>query len=392
MQVFGRHYQNGEPIRVTLDAGRIQRVDPVWPNESATDWPWIAPGLFDLQINGHSGTWFSQENLTADDVCVVVEKYLAHGVTRLCPTLITNSYEALRDGFSAVAEACERHDWVNRMVPGCHLEGPYISAEDGPRGAHPLEHVRAANWDEFAEWQKASGNRIRLVTVAPDQENVIPFIRQAVESGVVISIGHTGASPEQIQAAVDAGATKSTHLGNGAHGTLKRHPNYLWEQLGDSRLWAGIITDGHHLPPSVVRSIIAAKGVDRTIITCDASGLAGCPPGVYQEGAVAMEVLEDGRLVVAGQRQYLAGSGQETDHCVATAMKMAPITLGQAVDMTSRNPALLLGYEECRLRRGSRADLVLFHWQPGGSFDTIATFLAGELKYGDVPELSVCSS
>jgi N-acetylglucosamine-6-phosphate deacetylase len=367
---------------VTVEGERILAVEPAWPEGDVRDWPWIAPGLFDLQVNGHSGTWFSKEGLTADDVARVLECYLPHGVTRLCPTLVTNSFEALRDGFRAIDEACRREPWVARMVPGCHLEGPYISAEDGPRGAHPLEHVRAADWDEFQVWQEASGNRIRLVTVAPEQVGVVDFIRKATASGVVISIGHTGAAPEQITAAVDAGARMSTHLGNGAHGQLRRHPNYIWEQLGDRRLWAGVITDGHHLPPSVVRSIVSAKGLARTVVTCDASGWAGSPPGRYGEGVVAVEVLEDGRIVVAGQRQYLAGSGHTTDHCVARAVEFAGLTLKQALDTAGRNPAVLLGYEDVRLRRGARADLIQFRWEvPGDPLTVEATVLAGELKF-----------
>src|SRR5690606_23768857 len=125
-----------------------------------------------------------------------------------------------------VRAACEREPWAAKMVPGCHVEGPYISPEDGPRGAHPLDHVRPCDPAELDRWQAASGSRVRLVTLAPESAGAVEFIRYAVSQGVRISIGHTAASTEQIAAAVDAGACLSTHLGNGAHGTLRRHPNY----------------------------------------------------------------------------------------------------------------------------------------------------------------------
>lgn len=387
MMITGRHYQTGEPIRVETLGERIHRVERITPRDNIADWPWLSPGLFDLQVNGYGGIWFSHEGLQPTDVETVLTQYLSHGVTRLCPTLVTNSFEALRDGFAAINAACRTHPWIERMVPGCHLEGPYIASEDGPRGAHPLPHVRRADWDEFTQWQEASGGRIRLVTVAPEQDGVIDFIRTACEHGIVISIGHTAATPEQITAAVDAGARMSTHLGNGAHGNLPRHPNYIWQQLGDPRLYAGVITDGHHLPAAVVRSIIGNKGLQRTVITCDASGLAGCPPGRYHEDKIEMEILEDGRIVVAGQRQYLAGSGHTTEHCVARAIEYANLPLSAAIDMAGRNPAVLLGYEEHRLRRGSRADLLQFHWQgPGSNIEPQATILAGEVRYGTVQE------
>ena len=388
MQLKGRRYDNGEPVCITVDGERIDRVEPAWPSGDLADWPYVAPGMFDLLINGHGGIWFGRAGVTAEDVISTLEAHFKYGITRMCPALPTNSFDALACGLTAIRQACEREAWVDRMVPGCHLEGPYISAEDGPRGAHPLEHVRAADWDEFSKLQEISGHRIRLVTLAPEVEGAVAFIRKAVESGVVISIGHTAATPEQIAAAVDAGARLSTHLGNGAHATIPRHPNYIWEQLGEPRLMASIITDGHHLPASVVRSIIRAKSPAQTIITCDASGLAGCPPGVYHEETGDVEILDNGRLCIAGQRELLAGSTVATDTCVSNAIRFAGVSLSESLDMAGRNPARLLGFEEVRLRRGSRADLILFHYSEAKSdMRLVATMAAGEMRFGEIPTI-----
>jgi N-acetylglucosamine-6-phosphate deacetylase len=387
MQIRARNYQNGEPLIVTVEGTQIVAVEPASPRDSLEGWPFIAPGLFDLQINGHGGTWFGDTDISADTVIAALEPQFEYGVTRLCPTLVTNSFEALAGGFRAIRDACGREAWVDRMVPGCHLEGPYISREDGPRGAHPLEHVRPADWNEFERLQEISGNRIRLVTLAPEIDGAVEFIRRAVKAGVVISIGHTAANTEQIAAAVDAGARLSTHLGNGAHGMLRRHPNYIWDQLGESRLMASLITDGHHLPASVVRSIIRAKGVENVIITCDASGLAGLPPGEYHEGPTSVEILPDGRIVIAGQNQLLAGSSSHTDACVAAAIDMAGLTLAQGVDMAGRNPARLLGFEEIRLQPGSRADLMVFRYSGSGNdLQIMGTIAAGTLRFGSIPQ------
>src|SRR5262249_47440351 len=169
-------------------------------------------------------------------------------------------------GFAAISAACEEHAWLDSVIVGCHLEGPFLSPEDGPRGAHPRVHIRPADWDEFQELQKISGDRIKLVTLAPEVAHATEFIRRAVAAGVRVAIGHTAASEEQIRSAVEAGATLSTHLGNGSHGMIRRHPNYIWEQLGEPRLVASIIADGLHLPASVVRSIVWAKSPQKTII------------------------------------------------------------------------------------------------------------------------------
>ena len=382
MELVGRRYDTDEAVSIKVKEDKIASID-VLPDSEAAGLPFIAPAMFDLQINGHGGTWFNKEGLTVEEVCQVLEKHYQYGITRLYPTLITSSYETYVSGFTAIRAACEEFDWVDQMVPGCHLEGPYISPIQGPRGAHPLDQVRAADWDEFSRLQEISGNRIRLITLAPEVDGAIPFIKKAVASGVVVSIGHTAAESEQILEAVDAGARLSTHLGNGAHGTLRRHPNYIWDQLGEPRLMASIITDGHHLPASVVRTIIKTKGVENTIITCDASGLAGSPPGIYEQGSVEMEVLEDGPIVIAGQRQLLAGSGVETDTCMTTAIDMAGITLQESLDMAGLNPARLLGFEQIRLEVGSKADLILFHYEGAGSRMNLQTTLAcGTVKFG----------
>jgi N-acetylglucosamine-6-phosphate deacetylase len=299
--------------------------------------------------------------------------------------LITASHEALKAGFTAIRQACEKHEWVNDMVPGCHLEGPFISKEDGPRGAHPLVQVRPATWDEFEIFQAASGNRIRLVTLAPECEGAIDFIKRAVAAGITIAIGHTAATPEQVREAVDAGARLSTHLGNGAHAQIRRHPNYIWEQLSDSRLIPSIITDGHHLPASVIQTIIETKGKANVVITCDAAGLAGCPPGRYTLDPGEVEILESGCIVIAGQDQLLAGSSLATDACVTHAMQVADLSLNEAFDMAGRNPSRLLGLEEVRLRRGSRADLVVFDFDgPGKPLRFRATIARGIVRFGSL--------
>lgn len=383
MKLCGRSYVNGEPICVTVAGERIARVEPAWPAGDAAEWPWIAPGLFDLQINGHKGVWFCDPKLTVPQVLAVLEAHFPFGITRLCPTLITASFAALAAGVSAIRQACESAPWADKMVAGIHLEGPSISPEDGPRGAHPLNQVRPADWNEFSRLQDISGGRIRLVTLAPETGHAVEFIRQAVASGVTVSIGHTAATPDEITAAIDAGATMSTHLGNGAHGMIRRHPNYIWEQLGDKRLFACVITDGHHLPASVIRSIVRTKSTLHTIITCDSAGLAGCPPGRYQIESGEVEILPEGKIVVAANPQYLAGSAQLTDACVAYAIQAAGLSLQDAWNMASRNTARALKLEEHRLARGSRADLALFDWTaPGDPIRIRATVAAGDLRFG----------
>lgn len=360
-----RHYATGEGVDVVCDRGAIVSIGPATTAKADREAGWIAPALFDLQINGCDGHSFNSEKLTRDDVRHVVHTCRKHGISELFPTLITGSFAALRHGFTTLNQACADEPELNRALVGFHLEGPYISPEDGPRGAHPLAHVRPPSWDEFQRWQDAAGGRIRLVTLAPEHDGAIGFIEKLTKSGVVVSLGHTSARREHIQAAVAAGARLSTHLGNGSHAMLPRHDNYLWEQLGTDELWASLICDGHHLPAALVKCMLRVKTPGRTILTCDASPLAGLPAGKYRDWDQEFEILTNGKIVVPGTT-FLAGSGAFTDLCVGKVMQMAGVTLAEAIDMASARPRELFGLPPRKLEAGQPAQLMLFDWQPGG--------------------------
>ncbi len=211
------------------------------------------------------------------------------------------------------------------------------------------------------------------------------FIARATASGVCISVGHTGANSSQIKAAVDAGARLSTHLGNGAHRMLRRHPNYLWDQLAEDRLFASLIVDGHHLPPEVVKTFVRAKSPARCILVSDVSGLAGLAPGRYTSSGCELEILTDGRLVIAGQDQLLAGASLPIGVGIANVMRFAAVDLRTAIAMATTHPAQLLARPVPTLRPGDSADLTLFRVpQPSSlaNLEIVATILGGETVHG----------
>jgi len=378
LHLRARHYATGEWVNIRCEQGRIAALTPASKADVDVEATWVAPPLFDLQINGCDGISFNSPHLTDDDIRRVVRVCRRHGIGALCPTLVTNAHEALIHGFTTLARACETDADLARAIPALHLEGPYISPEDGPRGAHPLRHVRPPDWDEFRRFQDAAGGRIRLVTLAPEREGALPFIEKLVASDVVVALGHTAATGACIRAAIAAGARLSTHLGNGSHAHLPRHDNYLWEQLAADELWASVISDGHHLPPAVLRCILRVKTPARTILTCDASSLAGLPPGRYREWDQEFDVLPTGRIVVPGTT-FLAGSGVFTDVCIGHILATVGVSLAEAVDMAGARPRQLLGLEACPLQAGAPADLILFDWQPGGAFRVRATVIAGDI-------------
>jgi N-acetylglucosamine-6-phosphate deacetylase len=360
INLSARHYATGQPIDVAVAAGRIASIAPA-AHASAAAIPWVAPAFVDLQVNGYLGREFGDPNLTVDDVEQISRALDAHGCVGYAPTVTTNSFDILHHALATLRRACDERAEVARRVVGFHLEGPYISPEDGPRGAHPLAHARPPDWDEFRRLNDAAGGRIRILTMSPEYDNAPRFIERTVAAGVVVAIGHTAADSAQIKAAVYAGARFSTHLGNGAHGQLRRHPNYIWDQLAEDRLWASLIVDGHHLPPTVVQSFVRAKTPDRCLLVSDITGMAGMPPGNYPDTSLGhIEILEDGRHVVGGQRQFLAGASQPIGVGVANVMRFAGVDLRAAIDMASLRAAQLIGIEPHRLEVGALANLVVF--------------------------------
>ncbi|MFM7152148.1 MAG: N-acetylglucosamine-6-phosphate deacetylase, partial [Gemmataceae bacterium] len=341
---------------------------------------WLVPPLFEWQINGCIGHAFSSPTLNQKDVCAIAAEVVRHGVGSFCPTLITASHETLHRSFSLLSQMVDSDPNFASQMPAFHLEGPYISPEDGPRGAHPRNHVRPPSLDEFHRLQDAARGRIRMVTLAPEHQDTLPFIEKLVAENVVVAIGHTAATPQRIREAIHAGATVSTHLGNGCGALIHRHENVIWEQLADDELTAGFIPDGHHLPPSLIRCLLRVKTPARLVLTCDASGLAGLPPGTYSLWDQSVEVREDGALVIPGT-PYLAGSGSFTDDCLRYLLSLGEVSLADALEMASVQPRERLKLPPVGWEIGSSADLILFDHNEKTPFQLKYTILRGEERH-----------
>ncbi|TVR69565.1 MAG: N-acetylglucosamine-6-phosphate deacetylase [Spirochaetaceae bacterium] len=377
----------GEPVTVEIRQGRLHAIHPVGEPLRAEEILqrriYVSPGFVDLQVNGLLGLDYTSPRLERAHVRGIVEKMATMGTTMHTATVITAPPEQIEHSIRTIQRARESDEVVKRAVPGFHLEGPFISPREGPRGAHPREYVREPSVAEYESWQEAAAGTIRIITVAPELPGAPSFIERVVRDGVVVSIGHTDATPEEIREAIQAGARMSTHLGNASSAMLPRLQNYIWEQLGADELVAGIIADGVHLPPAVLRVMARTKGAERLVLVSDIAPMTGMAPGEYDWGRTRVEVHRDGHLSVAGT-PYLAGASVGQDRGIGVFRHASDWDLARTVDLCTGNPARILGLSGYphRLEPGASADLTFFHYD--FEKDTLRveeTFLAGQPLY-----------
>jgi len=366
----------GRAVEVTF-GGAITRVAPASPTAAST---YLAPGFIDLQVNGFAGVDYGSP-FTTDDLAHSIEAQFAKGVTRLLATVITGSAENMLAAIRNLARGKADLGAMGEAIAGLHIEGPHISPEDGPRGAHPRAHVRPPSLDEFHRWQEASGGLVKMVTLAPEWPGSLAYIDALVKQGVVLAIGHTAATAQQISEAISAGATLATHLGNATFPTPKKF-NTLWDQLADDRLAASVIADGFHLPASFLKTALRTKSANRLVLVTDAAAPAGAAPGRYRLGEVDVELGTDGRVTLAGGTR-LAGSALTLDRAISNAMHLAGATLAEAIAMATLNPARLgrIPSRQAGLAAGDVADLVEFTLA-NGAIHIRRVWLAGQQVFG----------
>jgi len=366
------------PVNILIENGKIIQINPCQKGSSfdfgGTDL-YLCPGFFDPQVNGFGGVDFNSPRLTPERLHQAARSLASTGVTCFFPTLITSSHERMIRQLKIIADTIKNDPLLRKMCPGIHLEGPYISPEDGPRGVHLREFVRPPRWEELEKFQEVCEGRIRCVTLAPEVEGAIPFIERAVGGGIVIGIGHTHASEEVLEKAVQAGARLSCHLGNATPKPFPLHQNLIQKQLTMNQLMVSIITDGIHLPSHVVKHYIQAKGIDRIVLATDSMAGAGASPGRYTLGDLEVEVGTDRMARWVGSSR-LAGSTLTMDRALTNVIRFAEIDLTSAIQMATRNAQKLFSEVRGEMIPGHSADLVLFEYP--GELVVRSTWIEGE--------------
>jgi N-acetylglucosamine-6-phosphate deacetylase len=301
------------------------------------------PGLVDLQVNGHGGVDFSSDGFQQSDLEDACRRLFALGTTAFLPTIITSADEVYRRNLPMLAQAIEKDEFRGRLL-GIHVEGPFISPEDGARGAHTAKWVRPPDTDyldQMIEWARGT---IKFITVAAELDGAGELVRHAVKKGITVALGHQMAGCAVVNELVDAGATAMTHLGNGAPHILGRHDNTVWAGLANDGLTATMITDGHHLPPHLIKTFIRAKGVSRSVVVSDAAPLAGLPPGSYRTLGNDVILEENGRLHNS-KTGYLVGSSSTMIQCMNHLASLNLLTPDELFEVGFYNPLKLIGID-----------------------------------------------
>jgi N-acetylglucosamine-6-phosphate deacetylase len=333
----------------------------------------IVPGFIDVHIHGAGGA--DTMDATTEALTTMASILPEEGTTSFLATTITQDQKAIRKALENAAEYIEHHNQPGKAeVLGLHLEGPFIN--ESRKGAQPAQHIITPDIEQFMRMQEASGNNIRLVTLAPEKENGNKLIAYLAENGVIASVGHSDATYGQMAEAVKAGASHVTHLFNGMRGMHHRDPGVAGAALLFDELKIEMITDGIHVVPEMVDLSIRAKGTDGVILITDSMRAKCLKSGTYDLGGQEVSVADGKALLADGT---LAGSILKMKDALKNMIEFTGISLEEAVKLASENPARQLKVFDRKgsIASGKDADLVVLD----RNYEVVMSFCRGVSSY-----------
>ena len=299
-------------------------------------------GYVDLQVNGFAGADFNGDELTSEALHHACQRLRADGAAGFLATVITADIDSMSQRLARLVELRESDPLATEMVLGFHIEGPFISSEPGFVGAHPARHVRPAELGGMKELLDSAGGLTKIVTLAPEYDEGSRVTRYLADRGVVVSAGHCNPSFEQLQAAIDAGLSMFTHLGNGCLAQIDRHDNIIQRVLSQSdKLWISFIADGLHVPFFALRNYMRSAGLERCVVVSDAIAAAGLGPGHYPVGEKTVYVDETGATWDVGGK-YLVGSATSLSQMADNLERRLAIDESGIENLTSLGPRSIL--------------------------------------------------
>jgi N-acetylglucosamine-6-phosphate deacetylase len=317
--ITGRHWQTGDWIKIEFNQKTILSVSSTSPEK--TNQQWLAPGLLDLQVNGYGGIDFQQQNLSERSLIEAAESLNRDGCPRFFLTLTTSKWTTLLGNLKHIKSLRDANPTLRKSIAGWHIEGPFLSEEPGYSGAHDTSVMEDPSPEKILQLKEITQTDPTLLTLAPERPASVESIRQAVNLGLRISLGHTNADNISLIQAAEAGATGFTHLGNACPQQLDRHNNLLFRVIDSGNWTTGIIPDGIHVSPALFRIFHKLIPSDQIYYTTDAMSAAGSVPGRYKIGKIEVEVGEDQVVRQPGQSNF-AGSALKPYEGITRAAKM----------------------------------------------------------------------
>ncbi|KAF0180124.1 MAG: N-acetylglucosamine-6-phosphate deacetylase [Limisphaerales bacterium] len=362
-EICGRHFASGQPLRVKWNDGLVTEVGPATGDAGGV---WLAPTLFDLQINGYGGVDFQRDDhLTEEKLLSAARQMRRDGCGRFFFTLITDEWPKLMARVRQAKAVRDANPELRAALAGWHIEGPFLSPEVGFKGAHNPAVMRDATEADLRELRAVTGSDPVLLTLAPERGGSLEAIRCALSLGIVVSLGHTNASADTIRAAVAAGARGFTHLGNGIPQQLDRHDNILWRVFDTPGLMPSLIPDTHHVSPILFRHMHRALPPERIYYTTDAMSAAGAPPGRYTIGTIELEVGAD-QIVRQPGKPNFAGSALKPVDGITRAAQMLGKSWREVWPHFSQRPAELMGLRN-EIAAGQPADFCMVKEDQAGT-------------------------
>jgi N-acetylglucosamine-6-phosphate deacetylase len=295
-------------------------------------------GFFDLQVNGYAGVDFNGNDLAPEPVEAMARRLIDQGVDGILVTLITDSLPSMAGRLKRLVELRRELPLFRKVMRGFHIEGPFINAADGYRGAHPVDAVLTAGRSAMQTLLDAADGWTRLVTLAPECDPGLKVTRMLSDSGVVVSAGHTNASIDTLKAALDAGLIMFTHLGNGCPSTMPRHDNIIQRVLSlREQLWLCFIADGAHIPFFALKTYLDLVGTERAIVVTDAIAAASLGPGRYRLGRWDLQIAED-LVARSPDGSHLVGSTVTMERSIENLTGKLGLAKDIAWKLVSENP------------------------------------------------------
>ncbi|MFS0604641.1 N-acetylglucosamine-6-phosphate deacetylase [Peribacillus frigoritolerans] len=332
----------------------------------------VIPGAIDIHIHGASNS--DAMDATHDALSTMAKTLPKEGTTSFLATTMTQSTQAIESALLNAGKYIENQTQENAEIVGVHLEGPFISP--ARKGAQPEDYIVDPDVTLFKRWQEMAENQIKLVTLAPEQPNGLDLAAHLRGTGVVASIGHSDATYDQIDAAIQAGTTHVTHLYNGMRGLHHREPGVLGAAYLRDELYVELIADGIHCRPEMIKLAYDQITSERMILITDSLRAKWLEKGTYDLGGQPVNVDETKATLSDGT---LAGSILKMNDAIKNTMEYTGCSMTDIIKMTAENPAKQLRIFDRKgsIQVGKDADLVILN----DRLDVEMTFCRGNLAF-----------